>query len=431
MIPRFLLGAARRCVLIAVCVGAALIARAAPVEPVQSLAANEKVAFLATLEALVSIESGSEDREGLDKLSALIADHLRALGGQVEFIEPDEPPPDRVADMPKRLGRMVQARFTGTGTRKILLIAHMDTVYHRGMLEKQPFRVDGNRAFGLGISDDKAGIAVILHTLAILKAMKFRDYGEITVLINADEEIGSLGSRATITRLGSQHDATFSHEGSPLKPDRLALTTAGVGSVLLSVEGRASHAGAAPERGRNALYELAHQILQMRDLSDSAAGIKLNWTMASAGSNRNVIPAMASAVADVRVRRVADYDTIEQKVRERIKNQLVPDAQVEVKFRHGRPPLEPTAAAAALARRAQRVYAEIGHELAVNEVAAGGGTDAAYAALKTKSPVIEGFGLRGFGAHSNSAEYIDTDSIEPRLYLATRMIMDVARGDTE
>jgi glutamate carboxypeptidase len=431
MMPRSPLGAARRCALVAVCVGTALFAHAAPVAPVQSLAANEKAAFLATLEALVSIETGSEDREGLDKLSALIADRLGALGGQVELIEPDEPPADRVADTPKRFGRMVQARFTGTGTKKILLIAHMDTVYHRGMLEKQPFRVDGNRACGLGIADDKAGVAVILHTLAILKAMNFRDYGQITVLINADEEIGSLGSRATITRLGSQHDAVFSHEGSPINPDRLALTTAGIGSVLLSVEGRASHAGAAPERGRNALYELAHQILQMRDLSDNEAGIKLNWTMASAGSNRNVIPAMASAVADVRVRRVGDYDTIEQKVRERVKNQLIPDAKVEVKFRRGRPPLELTAAAQALARHAQRVYAEIGHELAVNEVAAGGGTDAAYAALKTKAPVIEGFGLPGFGAHSNSAEYIDIDSIEPRLYLATRMIMDVAKGDTE
>ena len=307
----------------------------------------------------------------------------------------------------------------------------MDTVYHRGMLEKQPFRVDGNRAYGLGISDDKAGVAVILHTLAILKAMNFRDYGQITVLINADEEIGSLGSRARITRLGAQHDAVFSHEGSPLKPDRLSLTTAGIGSVLLSVEGRASHAGSSPEYGRNALYELAHQILQMRDLSDNAAGIKLNWTMASAGSNRNVIPAMASAVADVRVRRAVDFAVIERKVRERVKNQLIPDVKVEVKFRFGRPPLESTAAGQALARHAQRVYAEIGHELEVNDVAAGGGTDAAYAALQTKAPVIERFGLRGFGAHSNSAEYIDTDSIEPRLYLATRMIMDVARGDTE
>jgi glutamate carboxypeptidase len=421
----------RRAALILACAGIATGARAAPVEQVRTLAAAEKAPLLATLKDLVAIESGSEDREGLDRLSALIADRLRALGGEVELVEPDAATTNHMVDTPRRPGRMVLARFAGTGTRKILLIAHMDTVYHRGMLAQQPFRIDGNRAYGLGISDDKAGVAVILHTLAILKAMNFRDYGRITVLINADEEVGSPGSHAMITRLGGENDAVFSHEGSPLKPDRLSLTTAGIAAVLLKVEGRASHAGSSPERGRNALYELAHQILQMRDLSDWQAGYRLNWTMASAGNNRNVIPAMASAVADVRVLRIADYDTIEQRVRERIKNQLIPDTKVEMTFERRRPPLESTPAAQALARHAQRVYAEIGLALEINDVAAGGGTDAAYAGLKTKAPVIERFGLRGFGAHSNNAEYIDIDSIEPRLYLAARMIMDVARGDTK
>jgi glutamate carboxypeptidase len=140
---------------------------------------------------------------------------------------------------------------------------------------------------------------------------------------------------------------------------------------------------------------------------------------------------MASAVADVRVRRIADYDGIEQKVRERISNQLIPDTKVEMTFERRRPPLELTEAARALARHAQRVYAEIGHQLVVGDVAEGGGTDAAFAALKTKAPVIERFGLRGFGSHSNNAEYVDIDSIEPRLYLLTRMIMDVAKGETE
>jgi glutamate carboxypeptidase len=223
----------------------------------------------------------------------------------------------------------------------------------------------------------------------------------------------------------------FSNEGSLVASDKLSLTTAGIGAVLLNVQGRASHAGATPEEGRNALYELAHQIMQMRDLSDPAIGVKMNWTLASAGSNRNVIPAMASAVADVRVRRVVDFDRIEKEVRERISNQLIPDTKVEMTFERRRPPLEMTAASQALAKHAQRVYSEIGKELVIGDVAEGGGTDAAFAALQTKAPVIERFGLRGFGAHSNDAEYVDTDSIEPRLYLLTRMIMDVARGEQE
>ena len=148
----------------------------------------------------MSIESGSGDREGLDKIAELIAGRLQALGGKVELIEPDPADIYRMVDTPKQIGKMVLARFTGTGTKKILLIAHMDTVYLRGMLAKQPFRVDGNRAYGLGIADDKQGIAVILHTLAMLKAMNFRDYGLVTVLINADEEVSSAGSRSMLTK---------------------------------------------------------------------------------------------------------------------------------------------------------------------------------------------------------------------------------------
>ena len=92
---------------------------------------------------------------------------------------------------------MVRATFKGTGTKKIMLIAHMDTVYQIGMLNKQPFRIDGDKAYGLGIADDKQGVAVILHAVAMLKALDFKEYGTLTVLINGDEEISSPGSRAS------------------------------------------------------------------------------------------------------------------------------------------------------------------------------------------------------------------------------------------
>jgi glutamate carboxypeptidase len=178
----------------------------------------------------------------------------------------------------------------------------------------------------------------------------------------------------------------------------------------------------------NALYELAHQVLQTRDLSDPAVGLKMNWTLANAGTTRNMIPPNAQAIADVRVLRASDYDTIEKKVKERIQKQLLPDAKVEMNFERRRPPLEATAASRALAKHAQRIYREIGKELVVDDVAEGGGTDAAFAAFNTKAPVIERFGLQGYGAHSADAEYVLIDSIEPRLYLLARMIMDVSQG---
>jgi len=129
------------CIAVGTCV-----ASATPVEPVRSLAAKEKASFIATLRALVSIESGSGDREGLDKIADVIMDRLRALGGAVESIEPAPADIYHMVDTPKQIGKMVQARFTGAGTAKIMLIAHMDTVYQRGMLARQPFRIDGNRA---------------------------------------------------------------------------------------------------------------------------------------------------------------------------------------------------------------------------------------------------------------------------------------------
>ncbi len=334
-------------------------------------------------------------------------------------------------DTPEQIGKMVRATFAGTGAKKILLLAHMDTVYPRGMLAKQPFRVDGDRAYGLGISDDKQGIAVILHTVAMLKALDFRRYGTLTVLVNADEEISSPGSRSLITRLGREHDAVFSLEASRAESDKLALATSGIASINLTVEGKASHAGSTPERGVNALYELAHQVLQTRDLSDPSVGLKMNWTMANAGRTRNMIPPNAQATADVRVLRVSDYDAIEKRVRERITKQLLPDAKVQMTFERRRPPLEATAASRALAAHAQQIYRELGKDLVVDDVAEGGGTDAAFAGLDTRAPVIERFGLQGYGAHSIEAEYVLVSSIEPRLYLLTRLIMDVAEDKTQ
>ena len=418
----------RQFLLAAVCVAFLGTASAAPDARVSALAAKEKPALLETLKELVSIESGSRDLEGLEKISDLIAGKFKALGGEVELIDPSADA-YRMEDTPEKIGRVVRATFKGTGKKKILLIAHMDTVYTVGMINRQPFRIDGDKAYGLGIADDKQGVAVITHIVSMLQAMKFKEYGTLTVLINGDEEISSPGARSLITRMGGEHDAVLSFEGASIKEDKLSLATAGIASVTLNVTGKASHAGSAPELGVNALYELSHQILQMRDLSDPATGLKMNWTISKSGTNRNVIPASATAAADVRVLKVSDYDRIEQQVNERVKKQLIPEAKVELKFERRRPPLESSDASIAMARHAQQIYKdELGLPLGADDKAAGGGTDAAFAALKTKAPVVERFGLQGFGAHSADAEYVLVNSIEPRLYLGTRMVMDLARG---
>jgi glutamate carboxypeptidase len=396
-----------RQIFLAALLGLSASSWAAPDAAVWASVQQQKQPLLGTLRDLVAIESGSGDREGLDRISQLIFDRLQALGGQVQFIEA---PANayRMQDTPAHIGRMVKATFKGEGSKKILLIAHMDTVYLKGMGAKQPYRVEGNKAYGLGIGDDKAGIAVILHTLATLQAINFKAYGQITVLINGDEEISSPGSRQTLTQLGQEHDLTL--------------------SVNLKVTGKASHAGSAPERGLNAIYELSHQILQTRNFSDPSKGVKMNWTLISGGTNRNVIPAEAKAAADVRVERIEDYANLESKIASTIQNTLITGTKVDMTFEKRRPPLEFNPAQLVVGRHAQKIYGEIDRPLKILDSVAGGGTDAAFAALNTPNPVLERFGLLSFGAHSNDDEYILIDSIEPRLYLATRLIMDFSRG---
>lgn len=401
-------------------------AQAAPQAPVLELAQKEQQPLLDTLRDLVHIESGSKDVAGVRKIADYVAGKLRAQGGKVEVIEPADV--YRLDDTPEQVGPMVHAEFKGRGSSRIMLIAHMDTVYLPGMLKDQPFRIDGDKAYGLGIADDKQGVALILHTVELLKKRGFDDYGTLTVLINGDEEISSPGARSTITRLGAEQDAVFSFEGGSTDGS-LRLATSGIGAAYLKVQGKASHAGAKPEDGVNALYELSHQLLQMKDLSRPQEGLKLNWTVAKAGTNRNVIPAEATAQADARALRVADFTALEQAMQARAGNKLLDASKVELKFEVRRPPLEASEAARRLARHAQGIYGEeLKLPMKVMEQATGGGTDAAFAALKARGAVIEGLGLSGYGAHSNDAEYVQLNTIAPRLYLAVRMIEDLSRG---
>jgi glutamate carboxypeptidase len=421
---RFPLHIARACIAACTWTLLAVPARAEPVGRIHELAQQEKAPLLDTLRDLVNIESGSKDAEGLARLAALIGERLTKLGGKVEIIEPADI--YRMEDTPEKPGAMVHAEFKGTGSKKIMLIAHMDTVYLRGMLKDQPFRIDGERAYGLGIADDKQGVALILHTVAMLQTLKFRDYGTLTVLINGDEEISSPGSRSTITRMAGEQDAVFSYEGGG-EDGRLRLATSGIGAAYLTVDGKASHAGSAPDRGVNALVELSHQVLQLSDLSRRDQGLTLNWTVSQAGTNRNVIPAQATAQGDARALKVSDFTELEATLRQRVQSKQIPDAKVQLRFEMRRPPLEATPGSRRLAAHGTAIYEELGLPLKVFDVASGGGTDAAFAALKTTAPVIEGFGLSGYGAHSNDAEYVKLETIVPRLYLSARMIMDVSQ----
>jgi glutamate carboxypeptidase len=384
-------------------------------------------ALLDTLKDLVSIESGSRDLEGLEKVATLVAHPLQQVGMNVQII-PTRAPTSHPQLKGAKLGSVVYATKKGKGQKKVLLIAHMDTVYLKGMVAKQPFRIDGNKAYGLAIADDKAGVALILHTVKMLHDMGYEDYAELAVAINGDEEVGSAGSSHLLVKWGGEYDAVMSFEGGGLDQDLVRLATSSIAIVEMKVTGKASHAGANPDAGRNAIYEMSHQILKSRQFGDKSKGLFINWTVTRGGDVRNVIPASAEAIADVRSLTNQDLDSMESALHQSIKDKLIPDTQVEIEVYRSRPAFVATEASRVMAKHAQVAYQDIGQQLIVAERATGGGTDAAFAGLQPQGGVLEGFGLRGYGAHANTEEYIFIDSIAPRLYLSTRMVMDIGSG---
>jgi glutamate carboxypeptidase len=393
-------------------------APAAPTDQALLAAATAmQPAVVRTLERLVNIETGTGDATGMAAMGKLLEDELKAVGATVT----------RHPAAAGVVGEHIVGRLTGRGGRKLLLMAHMDTVYPRGTLAKAPFRVDGARAFGPGIADDKGGIAVILHTLQLLKARGFQDYGQITVMFNTDEERGSFGSRDLIRKLAGESDMVLSFEPTLAMAEGLTLGTAGIVYYKVRVQGLASHAGAAPELGVNALIEASDIVLRTMDLDDKARDLRFNWTVGKSGQVPNIIPDAAELEANIRYARQEDLDallkTLEQRIQGRKK---LEKSVITISPEYGRPAFNADAAGRALVQRAVEIYREVGGRLNVVQ-RTGGGTDAAYAAQSGR-PVIESLGLPGFGYHSNQAEYVMIDAIPRRLYLASRLVMELGAG---
>lgn len=380
-------------------------------------ATAEQPAVVKTLERLVNIETGTGNAEGMTAMSQLLEDELKAIGATVTRSKAEG----------NAVGDNLVGVIKGEGGKNLMLMAHMDTVYVKGTLAKAPFRVEGVRAFGPGIADDKGGIAMVLHTLRMLKSKGFDGFGQITVLFNTDEERGSFGSRTLIREQAKQHDYVLSFEPTLAMKEMLTLGTAGIVYYKVNIKGLAAHAGANPEMGVNAMVEASDLVLRTMDLDDKSRDLRFNWTVGSAGQVSNIIPDEAKLEANIRYARQADLDGLLKTLEERIQGKKrLPKSEIKITVDYGRPAFEAGVVGKALVNRAVAIYKEIGADMTVVD-RTGGGTDAAYAALDG-TPVIESLGLPGFGYHSNQAEYVMIDSIPRRLYLASRMIMDLAQG---
>lgn len=365
----------------------------------------------ALLERLVNIDSGTGNETGIDQVGAIVVAELRALGAHIEL-----------SSAAPATGKNILATFNGKGGRKLLVIAHLDTVFADGTAAKRPFKIVGQRAYGPGVADNKGGIVAALFALKILKAVKFDDYARITLLFNSNEETGSIGTRALIEQQSKLHDVVLNVE--PGRPaDGLVVWRKGSGELRVETHGKASHAGNAPEQGRNAVMEMSHQVLQLATLDNKAAQTSVNFTVLQGGDRLNVIPYAAIARADVRVATPAEFGRVEREAVSMAQRKLIPDVRVVTTLQRNFPPMQRNADTDRLAAKLQEVYAEL--ELKLTLEGSGGASDSGFSVALGR-PTIDGLGLVGGGFHADD-EYVDLDSITPRLYLLTRVLMTVGK----
>lgn len=371
--------------------------------------------FLDLLGQIVNIDSGSGDVTGGAKITALLDARLKALGGETHYETAEAP------GLPDNLVAVFHGKGPKNGNGgRILIVAHVDTVFGPGTVAGRPFSIDGTRAHGPGVGDEKAGVVNAITALKILHDLGFKDFASITLLIETSEELGSRGSAKLIRTLAAQNDVEFNMEpGDP--PDAITVWRKGSAEVHIHVKGRAAHAGVAPQDGRNAATELIHQLDSIRNAAPlSGDGPTLNLTVLKAGDRGNIIPDDADAALSLRIRKPEEREQILDRLRAAAMTTAVPDTQVTVSATQGYPPLIETPQVDALADRAAKIYGEIGKTIARS---GNGGASESAVAQSVGTPALDGLGLVGGDFHTDH-EWIDLNSLEPRLYLITRLLMD-------
>ncbi|HEX9696261.1 MAG TPA: M20/M25/M40 family metallo-hydrolase [Actinomycetota bacterium] len=349
------------------------------------------------LEALVSAESPSSDPAACAKAARALFDVI-----------------GRAPDQTVATGGREHYVWRWPGTPRVLLLGHLDTVWPAGTIDRWPFAVDGDRATGPGCFDMKAGLVVAGEALRSLDPIE-----GVTLVVNTDEELGSITSRALIESEARGAGATLVLE--PGHGDAVKVARKGVGMYTLRVGGRAAHAGLEPENGVNAIVEAALQVPAIAAIADPARGTTVTPTMMSAGSARNVVPAEATVQIDVRVSTMAEAGRVDAALRDLTAS--LPGATIDVDGDLNRPPLE-RAMSERLYAFAREVGGGIGWVPGPAEV--GGGSDGNFTAAMGV-PTLDGLGGRGGGAHAEG-EWIDLSSLPVRVAMLRGLIERIRRA---
>jgi glutamate carboxypeptidase len=365
-------------------------------------------AMMSRISELVCLESPSASKPALDALAAVLANRLHELGASVETVAND------------RGGDHVLGRFHVPSERRpALVLAHFDTVWPLGTLNNMPFRVDlEGRAFGPGIFDMKASLAIFLAVMEELMGHRHDWPRPIWALFTSDEELGSPRSRELIERLAI--DCAYVLVLEPAMADGgLKTARKGVGRFHLDIEGKAAHSGVAPQEGRSAILELTRQILRIHDLQDLASGTTINVGVVAGGTTVNVVPAHASAEIDVRAVSRSEAVRVESALRSL--SPVVSDNRLTLSGSFNRPPMERTPASASLFEEARLLVRKTFAGAELTEGSTGGGSDGNFTAALGVA-TLDGLGARGAGAHADN-EHILIDSLPERASLLHLLLM--------
>ena len=363
----------------------------------------DSLTILAGIQSWVEIESPTEAPEQVNKLASLVAGLYRDLPASVE----------RIAGRDGCGDHLVARSSWGQNAPGILVLSHLDTVHPLGFIERLPFKVEGDSAFGPGIYDMKGGAYIAHHAFRHLCADGGRSPLGITQLYVSDEEIGSPTSRALIEKEGRK--AKYVLVTEPARDGGKIVTgRKGVGRFEVFIKGVPAHSGTRPQDGRSAIRELANVIQTLEAMNDPRRGITVNVGVVKGGTRPNVIAEEAYAEVDARLPTIADAEEIVPKILG-IKSRSE-GVTVTVTGELNRPPYEKGNAGAALYEHAKILAAELDFDLV--DTFTGGGSDGNFTAPYTAT--LDGLGVDGKGAHTHY-EQLYISSIEPRARLLYRL----------
>ncbi len=364
-------------------------------------------AFVADLRKFIELESPTTDKAACDRAGQYLAARFREYAGAEILWHRQE-----------RWGDHFQARV-GQGARKILLLGHFDTVWPVGTIGRLPCRIEGGRLTGPGCFDMKYGDMQALWALRLVTEAGAAKDKTFTFLANSDEEVGSPTSRPIIERLAGASECVLVLEPSVGAEGAIKLWRKGVGMYHLEVDGVASHAGADPEKGRSAILELAHQVIDLHKLNDPARETTVNVGVVQGGTRSNVVAARAEAEIDLRVRTADEARRADESIRDR--PGFIAGTSVRVRGGLNRPPMEETAASRLRYELARRIAVDEGFDLPAGGT--GGGSDGNFTAA-LGVPTLDGLGAVGDGGHAEH-EHVVASTMAPRLAWFARLLVEV------